>query len=73
MPRLQRACINDKCGCYCCCSWYQCSFNVVTTISDAGLLGIGARVFFIIFGSVSDLGTAFRMENLEKNFGLKNK
>ena len=38
---------------------------------DTGLLGIGARAFFIIFGMGSAVGTAFGKKDLKDNFGFK--
>ena len=40
-------------------------------IIDTGLLGIGARAFFIIFGMGSAVGTAFGKKDLKDNFGFK--
>ena len=40
-------------------------------VIDTGLLGIGARAFFIIFGMGSAVGTAFGKKDLKDNFGFK--
>ena len=47
------------------------SFLHALIIIDTGLLGIGARAFFIIFGMGSAVGTAFGKKDLKDNFGFK--
>ena len=49
----------------------MCVHRKTKSIIDTGLLGIGARAFFIIFGMGSAVGTAFGKKDLKDNFGFK--